>query len=91
METTTIQLTPFYVEVDGVTVQVVEVSKRELHTGETTYIVSVKIIYKGIHTRVFPMFVKNTQELVNKLKVEITKIKMVEYSYGLEEVKRLMG
>ena len=91
METFTIQLTPFYIEVDGVTVQVVEVSKREFPTGETQYIVSVKIIYKGIHSRVFPIFVKSTQELVNKLKVEITKIKFVEYAYGIEEIKRLMA
>jgi len=91
MESSTFQLTPFFLEVDGVTVQVVEVSKQQLISGEVWYIVPVKIIYKGIHSRIFPMFVKNITDLKNKLKVEITKVKLIDYSYGLEEVKRLIG
>ena len=77
-------------EVDGIPVQLVEVTKQTLTTGEEWYIASVKIIYKGIHSKIFPLFVKDIQDLVNKLKVEITKIKFIDYAYGIEEVKRLM-
>jgi hypothetical protein len=90
METSIIHLTPLFMEVDGVTVQLVESSKHQLPSGEAWYIVSVKIIFKGLQSRVFPLFVRNTQELVNKLKAEITKVKFIYYTYGLEEVKRLI-
>jgi len=89
METATLQLPPFFLEIDGVPVQVVEVHKREPITGEVWYIVSVRIIYKGVSSRTYPLFVRNTKDLKNKLKVEITKLKFIEYAYGLDEVKRL--
>jgi hypothetical protein len=91
METSTIQLPPIFLEVDGIPVQLVEVSKQPLITGEVWYIASVRIIYKGIQSKVFPLFVKDTQDLINKLKVEITKLKFTEYAYGIEEVKRLLA
>jgi hypothetical protein len=90
MESSSIQLTPLFLEVDGVTVQLVEVSKRQLVSGDVWYICSVKVIYKGIHSKVFPLYVKDTQDLKNKLKVEITKLKFIDYSYGIEEVKKLL-
>ena len=91
METSTIQLPPIFLEVDGIPVQLVEVSKQPLITGEVWYIASVRIIYKGIQSKVFPLFVKDTQDLINKLKVEITKLKFTEYAYGIEEVKRFLA
>jgi len=91
METSLIQLTPLSIEIDGVTVQLIEVSKQQLISGENWYVVSVKIIYKGIHSRVFPIFAKNTQDLINKLKVEITKIKFIDYTTGINEVRRLIS
>jgi len=90
MESHTLQIPPFYVEVDGVRVQILESSKRTLVTGDTWYIVSCRIIYKGIASKVFPLFVKSEEDLVNKLKIEITKIKFIDYAYGLEEVKRVI-
>jgi len=91
METATLQLPPFFLEVDGVRVQVVEVHKRKLITGEVWYIVSVKVFYKGMTSRTYPLFVRDTKDLVNKLKVEITKLKFIDYGYGLEEVARLIS
>jgi hypothetical protein len=81
------QLTPFFIDVDGVTVQVIEASKTSF--GE--YIVSVRIIYKGIYSRVFPLPVKNIDDLMNKLKVEISRVKFIEYTFGIEEVKKLIA
>jgi len=77
-------------EVDGVPVQLVEASKQQLASGETWYIVSVRITFKGVQSRVFPLFVRSTQDLVNKLKVEVTKVKFIYYAYGLDEVRRLI-
>jgi hypothetical protein len=80
------QITPFFIDVDGVAVQIIEASKTSF--GE--YIVSVRIIYKGIHSRVFPLPVQNTDDLMNKLKVEISRVKFIEYMFGIEEVKKLI-
>jgi hypothetical protein len=91
METATLQLLPIFLEVDGIQAQLIEVSKHQLVSGETWYIASVKIIYKGIHSKVFPLYVKNTQDLINKLKIEITKIKFIDYAYGIEEVKKILS
>ena len=85
-----IQVTPFTVEVDGVKVQIVEVAKQTLVTGEAWYIVSVRVNYKGVESRVFPLFVRDNRDLKNKLKVEITKLKIIEASYGLQEVRRMI-
>jgi len=90
METATITITPILFELEGATVKIIEASQQRLVTGETWNIVTVQITYKGITSRIFPIFAKNTQDLINKLKVEITKIKIIDYSYGLEEVKRLI-
>jgi len=90
MQTHTFQLPPFSIEVDGCRVDIIEVLKRELVTGETVYFVSVRINYKGIQSRVFPLLVRGNEDLINKLKVEITKVKFIEYAYGIEEVKRLI-
>ncbi|MCL7388579.1 MAG: hypothetical protein LZ173_01380 [Thaumarchaeota archaeon] len=90
MATSQIQLLPIFLEVDGVPVMLVEVSKQEPVYGSPYYITSVKIIYKGIHSRVIPLFVRDTKELINKLKVEITKIKFIDYMYGLDEVRRII-
>jgi len=91
MESYTIQVTPFTTEVDGVAIQVVEASRQPLVTGEVWYIVSVRINYKGIASKVFPLFVRDARDLRNKLKVEITKLKLIEASYGIQEVRRLIS
>jgi len=90
METTRILIPPFYLDIDGVLVDVLEVSKQTLPNGEVWYIVSCSIRYKGIKSKVFPLYVKNEEDLKNKLKIEITKIKLLEITHGLEELKRIM-
>lgn len=90
METIRFIIPPFSLSIDGALVDVLEVSKQSLPNGETWYIVSCSIRYKGIKSRVFPLFVRNEEDLKNKLKIEITKIKIFELTHGLEELKRLM-
>lgn len=90
MESVKIIIPPFSLDIDGVLVDVLEVSKQPLPNGETWYIASCSIRYKGIKSKVFPVFVRNEEDLKNKLKIEVTKVKMLEITYGLEELKRLM-
>ena len=90
METNSLLLTPFFIEVDGCEVTIFESLKREMVTGQTWFFVVVSIDYKGIKTRRYTLAVRDTQDLINKLKIEITKIKFMEYAYGLDYVKRLI-
>jgi len=91
METATIQLPPFFLEVDGCHIKVLEVLKTELISGDTWFHVAVTIDYKGVKSRRCTLNVRNTQDLLNKLKVEITKIKFIDYGYGMDEVRRLIS
>jgi len=90
VKTSTLYLPPFYIEVDGCKVQVLEVLKSQLTFGETWYHVVVSIEYNGIKSRRYSISVKDTKDLINKLKTEITKIKFIHYAYGIDEVKRLI-
>jgi len=91
MEPATLQLPPFFLEVDGCKVQVLEVLKSQLVSGATWYHIAVIIDYKGIKSRRYTLNVRDTKDLLNKLKVEITKIKFIDYGYGLAEVRRLIS
>lgn len=90
MEAHKFQLTPFSIEVDGCLVDVVEVLKRESNVLGTWFFTSVRIHYKNVTSRIFTLPVRSEKELINKLKIEITKIKFIEYAYGIEAVERLI-
>jgi hypothetical protein len=91
METNTLQIPPFFIEVDGCQVQVLEVLKDELISGETWYHIFISINYKGIRSKRYSIDVKDIKDLVNQLKSEITKIKFTDYAYGIDEVRRLIS
>lgn len=90
MEEHTLILPPFYLEVDGVNVEVLEVIKHELISGDTYYTVALRIHYKDIISRIFRLTVKSGEELKSKLKIEISKIKFIEQAYGLKYLRGLM-
>lgn len=87
MTAESILIPPFYMEIDGVTVEVLEVLKHQLISGDKYYTVALRIHYKDIVSKIFNLTVKDEEELKNKLKIEITKIKFMEYAYGLKYVK----
>lgn len=91
MSTTQIHLTPFFIEVDGCKVCIYEVLKTQLITGEEYYLVVVSIHYKNIKSRRYTLYIKNIEDLVNKLKIEVTKIKYMELTLGLEEVRKVIS
>lgn len=90
METHRFQIPPFSIKVDGYLVDILEVLRRELVTGDVLFFVVVQIHYKGITSRRYTLCVRDEKELENKLKIEITKIKFIELAYGLKEVERLI-
>jgi hypothetical protein len=90
METPPIQIPPFSVEIDGYQVDILEVVKTQLVSGDKWYHVVVQVNYKGIKSRRYTLDVKNEQDLINKLKVELTKIRFIDYAYGTTELKRLI-
>ena len=90
MSSTDISLLPIFVEVDGVVAEIVEAMEYTLFGQIKYYIFSVRINYKGIKSRVFPIQAKDLKDLINKLKIEVTKLKFFEIVYGLPEVRRMI-
>jgi hypothetical protein len=90
MMSSTFTIPPFFIKVDGIKVEIVEVSEQKLVSGDKFYIVSCRVHYDSIESRTFPLFVSDMKDLINKLKVEITKLKIIEYSYGIEHVKKVI-
>jgi len=90
MEPAIIQIPPFSIDVDGVEVTVFEVLKTQLVSGDVWYHVVVQLKYKNMVSRRYTLDVKDMKHLINKLKIEVTKLKFIELAYGLNELKRLM-
>lgn len=90
MESTQVPLTPFSIEVDGVIAEVLEVMEHILFGSYTSYSVSLRLHYKGIKTKVFTLDCKDLKDLLNKLKIEISKIKFFEIALGFNELRRLI-
>lgn len=77
-------------EVDGVVAEILEAIEHKIGGETFGYTVSLRIIYKGIKSRVFPLDCRDLNDLVNKLKIEITKLKFFEIALGPAELRRLM-
>jgi len=85
-----ILLPPFCIEIDGTPIEILEIIKHQLITGETQYTVALRIRYKGITSKIFSITVKSIEELKNKLKIELTKIRFMELTYGLKYVESVI-
>lgn len=90
MERKEIPITPFYIEVDGAVAEILEVLEHKLFGTYQLYTVSMRLIYKGIKTKVFSLDCKDFKDLLNKLKIEVTKIKFFEIALGFNEMRRLI-
>lgn len=90
METIPFRLPPFSIELDDCIVDILEVTKTTLISGEAWYHVAVRINYRGLKSRRFTVDVRSERELKDKLRVEIAKVKFIYYAYGIEEVRRLI-
>jgi len=61
----------------------------DVPTGKS-YLVVVRLAYKGIKSRPFSIPAKDMRDLINKLKIEVSKLKFMELVMGLPEVRRLI-
>lgn len=66
---------PVVVYFRGVEIRIIEVSKIELPTGPQ-YIVEVQLKYKDVRSRVFPIFCRNIEDFVEKLRMEVMKFRI---------------
>ena len=90
MESRTIYVTPFTFNVDGYNVTVFEVLKFELVDGSKVYHVVVKLEGEGISSRVFGLDVRSFDDLVEKIRSEITKLKLLKYVLGEDKAREIV-
>jgi len=90
VETAILPVLPLTIEVDGIPVEILEVKDSSLSGGDPYYLAVIRIYYKGIQSRIFTIPAKSERELINKLKIEVTKLKYLEYVYGIEELKGMI-
>ncbi len=67
---------PLDVDVDGVTCTILEASRHEWIDGSEHYMVSVVCMYDGKKSNVFQLDVRNNEELIAKLRLEVAKLKI---------------
>lgn len=68
---------PLEVDVEGVKCTILEVTEHEWLDNKKHYIVSVFCRYKGYRSHVFQLDVTSNKELVQKLKVEAAKMRLL--------------
>lgn len=90
MTNKTIQVLPLYLNVDDVVVEVLEVLEHKIDGQLLCYTVSMRLRYKGIKSKVFAIDCKNMGDLINKIKVEISKLKLFEIVMGFPELRRII-
>ena len=86
-----VEVLPLIVNVDDCEAYILEVLKNKLVTGDTIYHVSVKIKCGDVESKVFNISVRNKEELVAKLKIEVSKFKLMKYVVGKEFAARVIG
>jgi len=64
-------------QIDSAQVHILEVTKRQLVTGDVFYHVSCYVTYKNFVSPVFALRVKDEKELLFKLRVEVNKMKLL--------------
>lgn len=90
MERISIPIPPFSIQVEDAVATIWEVIPITFPTGEKRYHVTLTINYRGIESRRFHLDVKSNEDLKNKLKIELTKLKFIYYGYGGDVLRKLM-
>jgi len=91
VEPSSFTLPPLSITLDGCIVDVLEVTRSTLISGETWLHVAVRINYMGVRSRVFTIDARSQREFIDKLRVEIAKVKFIYYAYGIELLRRLIA
>ena len=90
METAKFTILPITFTVDGVPCTLWEALKVSPLGGEPHFICVVSINYMGVESKRWSIPARDMKDLVNKLKVEITKLKIIEYEKGVDAVRRIL-
>jgi len=85
-----VELAPIAVEVDDCVAYILEVLKSKLVDNTEMYHVSVKIKCGDVESKVFTLSVRSNSELIAKLRVEVSKYKMMLYALGKEFASKVI-
>ena len=85
-----LHIPPFTVAVDDCLVDILEVLEHRPPWGPE-YTVAARIRCHGIATRTFDLTVRDTRQLLARLRAEIAKLKILVLEYGPEEAEKLLG
>jgi len=75
-----VTIPPIFLDVDGAKVTILEITSRKWVDGSTHYIVSCQVEYGSYKSPIFQLDVKSNDELMAKLKVEVSKLKLMSYA-----------
>ena len=84
-------IAPLTLKVDDARVEVFEVLKFEFPDGKPRYHVTCRVKWRDITSRIFFLDVYDMKDLERKLKVEISKLKMLYLIGGKKYVLEVMG
>ena len=84
-----VELGPRELEVDGARVTILEVLKTSTPWLGDEYHVVVRIRLGGVTSKPFTIDVRGERELIEKLRVEIAKMKLFKFIHGEEEFRRV--
>jgi len=77
------------IEIDGVEAHILEVLKTSAPWRGDEYHVVVKLTWNDISTRNFTIDVKNEKELITKLRIEVSKLKLFKFLHGEEALRKV--
>jgi len=87
----TVTVLPITVEVDGALVHILEILRLRSPSGDGGYVAVCKIEMGGIRTRNFPITFRTQEELREKLRTEVAKIKITRFLYGDDFVRGMVS
>jgi len=90
MDTLQITVPPVTTKVSNCLVDILEVLKSELISGDTWYHVVVKVRCPDFQSRVFCLDVKDINDLKHKVEVEIAKIRMLKFVLGNDYIREVV-
>ncbi|MHC1563779.1 MAG: hypothetical protein ACXQTF_00430 [Candidatus Hecatellaceae archaeon] len=77
------------IDVDGVQAHILEVLKTSTPWSGDEYHVVVKLTWNNVSTRNFTIDVKNERELIAKLRIEASKMKLFKFLHGEEALRKV--
>ena len=87
MDTLSFTILPYEKNINGCVVIFLE----NLQSQGKKKMMAVKLMWNGLHSRVFPIEYEDEKELLFKLRVEIAKMKWLYWIYGKELAQEILN